>query len=118
MNVSKPPFRWELNINTVIVLAGFVFTWGVTYATMTIGLSNSAGDISIIDRRVADLESATRTLDNHELRLTAVEVQARDTSNAMRSVEQSLNSLAADLRVTREILERLERSQASVVAGR
>ncbi|WMT85550.1 hypothetical protein NO932_11490 [Pelagibacterium sp. 26DY04] len=118
MNVSKPAFRWELNINTMIVLVGFIFTWGVTYATITIGLANSAGDISGLERRVSELESSTRALDNHELRLTAVEAQARDTSSAMRSVEQSLNSLAADLRVTREILERLERSQASVVAGR
>ena len=120
MNVSPPKWRFEWNPNTIAILVGFAagfVAWGYTLSELTTGREQNAEAISRLETRVSALEVSTRTLDNHELRLTTVEVQARDTTSAMRSVEQSLNSLAADLRVMREIIERMDRTQA-VVAGR
>ncbi|WP_113154837.1 hypothetical protein [Nitratireductor sp. OM-1] len=61
--------------------------------------------------RTASGEADARRLDNHELRLGNVEKQASDAAAAMRAVEGTLNGLAADMRVTREILQRLEAAQ-------
>lgn len=120
MNVPTPKWRFEWNLNTLAILIGFAVMiggWGFNYSDLMAADRANARAIEQIRSDLAELAATQRTLDNHELRLTAVEALARDTTGAMRSVEQSLNSLATDLRVTREILERLERSQ-TVVAGR
>ena len=121
MHVSKPPFRFEWNLNTIVVLIGFaggLVAWGYTLSEMKSGQTNNADAIERIEARVIVLEGSTRMLDNHELRISAVESQARNSSEAMRSVEQALSSLAADIRVTREILERIERTQGASIAAR
>ena len=122
MNVPTPKWRFEWNLNTVAIIIGFAVMiggWGYNYSDLVAADRANARAIEDIRGQLAELSATQRTLDNHELRLTAVESLARDTTGAMRSVEQALNSLATDLRVTREILERLERSQtAAVVADR
>lgn len=109
MHVTKPTFKWEWNANTMIMVVGFVFTWGVTYAQLDSGRTTNASNIERLEARLATLEGTQRTLENHELRLTTVESQARDASQTMRAVESSISALSSDIRLTREILERLER---------
>lgn len=109
---TKPAFRWEWNINTIAVLIGFAgmfIAWGYTWAEVKV----KVGDIDKLDTRVTAVEVQVRQLDNHELRLSTVEKQATDAATAMRAVESTLNSLATDMRVTREILQRLEASQSA-----
>lgn len=110
MHVTKPLFKWEWSPNTMIMVAGFVFTWGVTYATLEGGRNTNAANIERMELRLTSLEGTQRTLENHELRLTTVESQARDASQTLRGVESSISALSSDIRLTREILERLERS--------
>ncbi|WMT88288.1 hypothetical protein NO932_06665 [Pelagibacterium sp. 26DY04] len=121
MNVPTPKWRFEWNLNTVAIIIGFAVMiggWGYNYSDLVAADRANAQAIEQIRSDVAELSATQRTLDNHELRLTAVETQARETVGAMRTIEQSLNSLSSDIRVMREIIERMERSQASVVAGR
>ena len=122
MNVSAPKWRFEWNPNTIAILVGFAVMiggWGYNYSGLEAADRANASAIEQLRTDVSNLNGAQRTLDNHEIRLTAVETQARDSASSLRSVEQSLNALATDVRVTREILERLERSQtAAVVADR
>tara|TARA_R100000365_G_scaffold801_2_gene2781 strand:- start:10541 stop:10927 length:387 start_codon:yes stop_codon:yes gene_type:complete len=118
MNVSAPKFQWVWNLNTITVLIGFAagfVAWGYTISEMQTGRAQNAANIVRLETRVGSLEASTRMIDNHELRIGVIEAQIRDTSDAMRSLETTLNSLAADLRVTREILERLERSQTASI---
>ena len=61
--------------------------------------------------RRAALEVQSRRIDNHELRIANVEKQATDAATAMRAVEATLNALTTDVKVVREILQRLEAGQ-------
>lgn len=108
MPIKKGAF--EFNLNTIIVIVGFIFTWGVSYQTLRSDQQNIAERIGGVEKRLTLIETTSRVLDNHELRITNVEVTSRDASAALRAVETSVNSLASDMRVTREILERIERS--------
>ncbi|MBY6000782.1 hypothetical protein [Tritonibacter mobilis] len=112
--MHRPKFRWEWNINTIAVLIGFasgLVAWGWTLKELQSGRQVNSLNIERLDRRLTKLEADARRLDNHELRLGNVEKQASDAAAAMRAVEGTLNGLAADMRVTREILQRLEAAQ-------
>jgi len=116
MQVSAPSWKWEWNLNTIVVLVGFAsgfVAWGWTLNELQTGRSTNASNIERLDARLTALEVSTRQLDNHELRIGNVEKQATDGATAMRAVEATLNGLAADMRVTREILQRLEASSRS-----
>ncbi|MBN8241850.1 hypothetical protein JF546_02355 [Nitratireductor aquimarinus] len=114
--MRTPQWKWEWNLNTVVILLGFVAgvaAWGATWERMSAGQRYNTERIDRLTERVAAIETTARMLDNHELRISNVEKQASDAAMAMRAVEGTLSSLAADMRVTREILQRLEASQRS-----
>jgi exonuclease VII small subunit len=115
----------ERNLNTYILLAGFFFTiaGGLTaggyiasefrrdVADLEASITRTDNRIVSLDRRTSALEVSMRAVDAHELRISQVESQMRDAASSMREVQGALNALASDMRLTREILERLERSQ-------
>lgn len=114
MQVAAPAWKWEWNLNTVVVLVGFAggfVAWGWTLNEIQTGRLSNASNIERLDARVSALEASARQLDNHELRLTNVEKQATDAATAMRTVETTLNALTTDVRVVKEILQRLEAGQ-------
>ncbi|WP_173931407.1 hypothetical protein [Chelativorans sp. Marseille-P2723] len=112
--MRAPTWRFEWNLNTIVLLFGLlagVAAWGATWERMSSGQAANLGAIDRLDRRVTSLETTARMLDNHELRISNVEKQASDAATAMRAVEAALNALAADMKVTREILQRIEAAQ-------
>lgn len=112
LEVEKP--FWHMNLNTVVVLIGFAggfVAWGYTLSELQTGRAANAANIERLTTDVRRLDEQSRRLDNHELRIGAVERQATESMSALRAVESAINSLASDMRLTREILERLERSQ-------
>lgn len=107
-----------INLNTYVTIAGFlimisgsIFAWGTIFAGIRDGLDLQKDQILLVDKRVAALEVTTRVLDNHELRLANLEQQAAGSATAMRAVETSIGQLSSDIRVVREILQRLEQRQ-------
>lgn len=110
MNAPKwGPF--EVNLNTLVIVFGFIAgiaAWGGTWQRVTAAAETNRASIERLDQRLTALETSSRRLDNHELRLGLVERQATDAAVAMRAVEASLSALSADLRVVKEILQRLE----------
>lgn len=117
--MHAPSFRWEWNINTAAILVGFCsgfVLWGYTLAEMQSAQRLAASNITQINARIDALESGSRLLANHELRITTVERDTAATAAAMKAVEGSLNSLASDMRVTREILQRIEAAAARKAA--
>lgn len=114
MNIPAPKFRFELNLNTVVVLVGFaggLVAWGYTLSDIKMGRTANETKITEISARVSANEMAVRRIDNHELRITNMEKAATDATSTMRSLEATLNGLATDMKVTREILQRIEASQ-------
>lgn len=112
--MRTPQWKWEWNLNTVVILLGFVAgvaAWGATWERISAGQRYNTERIDRLTERVAGMETTARLLDNHELRITGVEKEVSDAATAMRSVEGALSGLAADMRVTREILQRLELAQ-------
>lgn len=112
--MQAPSFRYELNLNTLLLGITLVVTgvgWGIGYNALVSGRDANAAAIRGLETRVATIETTGRQLDNHELRITRVEGQAVEAATAMRAVEQSLGSLTSDMRLVREILERVERGQ-------
>lgn len=115
MHISAPkvgPF--EINLNTIVVLLGFaagLVAWGYTLSEVKSGLSTHTSGIERLDARLSSLETQTRMLDNHELRIRNVEERATDAAQAMREVQVSLSGLGTDIQVVKEILQRLESNQ-------
>lgn len=109
--VKAPAWKWEWNLNTVVILLGFVggfMTWGATWNEVQNRSTTNAQGIERLDKRLTAVEASMRVLDTQELRLKAVEKQSSDASVSMRSLETTLNGLGTDIRVVKEILQRLE----------
>lgn len=109
--VKAPAWKWEWNLNTVVILLGFIggfMTWGATWNEVQNRSSANSQGIDRLDKRLTAVEASMRVLDTQELRLKAVEKQAGDAAVSMRSLETTLNGLGSDIRVVREILQRIE----------
>ncbi len=116
MQPRAPAFKWEWSLNTLAILMTFVVGfvgWGYILAELRTGRELNAANIMELKARMAAVEQAFRTIDAHELRITTVERQAGEAATAMRAVEQALSVLTSDVRVTREIVQRIEGAQRS-----
>ncbi len=112
--VKAPAWKWELNLNTLVILFGFgggLIAWGATWERVNANQEAHAQSIDRLDKRLTAAEVSLRLLDKHELRISAVEKQAAEAATSMKAVESTLNSLSVDTRVMREILQRIEASQ-------
>ncbi|MFQ6184355.1 hypothetical protein ACLMJV_20715 [Sinorhizobium meliloti] len=112
--VKAPTWKWEWNLNTLVILFGFaggLIAWGAVWERVNANQDAHASALDRLDKRMTAAEVSLRQLDNHELRISGVEKQAAEAATSMRAVESTLNALAADMRVTREILQRIEASQ-------
>ncbi len=112
--VKTPTWKFEWNLNTLVILFGFaggLVAWGATWERVNANQDSHANSIDRLDKRLTAAEVSLRQLDKHELRISAVEKQAAEAATSMRAVESTLNSLSTDTRVMREILQRIEASQ-------
>lgn len=106
-----PQWKWEVNVNSILLflgLVGIVGGWGYTWSALETGRATNKSNIERLEARTSALETATRILDNHELRLVGVEGQIIHTAAGVRGVENAMSQLSSDIRVVREILQRLE----------
>lgn len=71
--------------------------------------------LAAINARLAGFDEVRRRTDELTFRLGAAEENARRTGEAITALQQSVNAQASDIRVMREILERLdERRRAAL----
>jgi hypothetical protein len=109
---------FEINLNTIVVLVGFgagLIAWGYALSEIRNGRMINAGDIARLGPIVTANQTANvaeeRQLDNHELRITAIEKQMSDSAGTMKDIQSTLNDLASDMRVTKEIVGRIDASR-------
>lgn len=105
----------KINLNTMVVIGGFlitiitmIFTGGVKFSAVNSGIEANKNAVANLHTRVSSIESVQRTIDNHELRIKTMESQMLDSIAGIRAVETSMGQLSSDIRVVREILQRLE----------
>lgn len=97
-------FRWEWNINTVIVLFGFgagLVAWGGQWQQLQdTRIRSQANEVLIneVQERVAELQWRSQTL------ATTAEANTRQ----LNTMQSGYQDLAADIRVTKEIVTRIE----------
>lgn len=114
MNI--PPVKREWNINTIISVLGFALTLvtlGVAYGQLTqqaVETAKSLDDYrATTDLRLSKLETETRQIDNLAFRITAAESSNATVSRALDELQATVSQQSGDLRVIREILQRIER---------
>lgn len=113
-NVRAPAWKWEWNLNTLVILFGFaggLIAWGATWERVSANQDAHAASIDRLDKRVTAVEVTVRQLDTLDLRISAVEKQAAEAATSMRAVENTMHNLSSDMKVVREILQRIEASQ-------
>nr|CAD6598877.1 hypothetical protein RFYW14_00622 [Pseudorhizobium flavum] len=95
--VKAPAWKWEWNLNTLVILIGFVgglMTWGATWNELENRSAANAQGIERLDKRLTAVEASMRVLDTQELRLKAVEKQSSDASSrCARSRRRSTRSV-------------------------
>lgn len=112
-----PTFKWELNLNTVAVIVGFGLQFaalGYAYSEHVSGLRQNSEEIGKIWSEVRRLDGAdrasTQAISGLDYRVTSVESMSREAIVQNRETSTVLNEVKSDVRVAKEILQRLEAS--------
>jgi len=105
---SAPTFKWEWNINTLAVLAGFIggfITWGYTIAEMRNGQTLNAGKIidlqaaqATLTARVDLMEKVDAKQEQLDYRLAQAEKAIEATSDRIGRITESYSNQFSDMR--------------------
>lgn len=113
----KTGFKWEWNINTIAVMVGFGIQFsalGYAYSEHVSGLRQNSEEIGKIWSEVRRLDGAdrasTQAISGLDYRVTSVESMSREAIVQNRETSTVLNEVKSDVRVAKEILQRLEAS--------
>lgn len=120
MNI--PPIKKDWNINTVISGVGFV----ITLATMAIGYGQFTERMEqgqrefaayklATDTRIVALEGLSRQMDSLGFRMSAAETTNSAITRSLDDLQAAVATQSGDIRVMREILQRIERQSSPAV---
>lgn len=116
MHIPAPKAEW--NINTIISVAGFALTLaGGVYAygqlTSQVGFTASelASYKAATDVRLTGVETAVRQIDNLAYRMSAAENVNAGVSRALDDLQAAVSDQSGDIKLMREILQRIERQE-------
>lgn len=124
MQLKAPNVKYEINLNTIIVLVGFASTTlagGNMWGAVTTRLGNlesqvaeraqqTTKDVATLATRIDGLDAEVRKYDNLSYRVTVQEQSSASLAKSVEELKTAINSQGADVRVIREILTRLDRS--------
>jgi hypothetical protein len=111
-HMHAPLFKWELNANTIpiiIIIFGGLIGYGYFVSEFRYGLSSVTKTAEMLQADVRRIDESTRRVEALEFRLNAAERRAMTVDTAMDTVKARMAELSSDMRLTREILERMER---------
>ena len=113
--MQRPTFKYEINLNTIITLVGFgmiVFGWGWSASNLSNAQRQDRVDIDGLKTSVASLQTVTETnkqdIAGLKQRTNWLENGASATATALHEQEKAIAGIASDVRVTREIVQRLD----------
>jgi hypothetical protein len=117
-----PSIKPDLNINTIISLAGFAltlaggvyaysqFTSQVVYTSQELAAYKAATDV-----RITAVELAARQLDRLEFRVGAAESSNASIARGLDELQSAVANQSGDIRVIVEIVKRLDNSAGQTV---
>ncbi|MCR6673214.1 hypothetical protein [Devosia ginsengisoli] len=118
MNIPPPKKEW--NINTIVSVVGFAITLvglAVAYGQFMAEVSQTRTDFiayrDATNLRISAVETAARQIDNLTYRLGAAETTNAAISRGLSDLQSAVAQQSGDIRVVREILQRIERQSSS-----
>jgi len=106
---QKDGFRW--NLNTIVSVGGFI----ITLAAIAIGYGQFFERAKYVETRVEALESQVRKIDTMDYRLTAAEASGVTVARSLDQLRDAVSQQSGDLKVVKEILQRLESQSKAAV---
>lgn len=128
MHISKPAWKYEINVTTVAALVMFIATaggwfwsdgqyrqeirgWIVAHENLHKDRQSIiSSDTARADQRLGFLESEARKYENVVYRVTVLEQGSVSLGRSVDELKTAVNAQAADMRVMLEILRRLDPS--------
>ena len=133
MHVARPTFKYEMNLTTLTALLGIVISiWSASarYNTLEQGVealdkeaqswranhlayhNDRSREINALitrqDESLKEVETRTRDFDRMEYRLQLQEQGTTSLSAAVAELRQAINDQAGDVKLIREIVQRLD----------
>jgi len=108
---ERPGWKYELNPNTIIQLVTLLVMFvslGMIWQEQKNGVQRNADNIERQQNIIDELARSLVTYSNVPYRITALEARVGATEVAIRDGDRVMNQLSSDIRVMREILERLD----------
>lgn len=100
----------RFNANTVVIIATMAFGWGANYFALQSSVAQNAEKIADIKVAVNTLQTAAQAYQNVTFRVGRLEDEFLGLTTETRSQEKTMNTIASDVRVMREIVERLDKA--------
>jgi Tfp pilus assembly protein PilO len=103
-----PARKYEVNINTVILLAGFAamaIGWGMTW-------QSARGDIEALKDWRTEATVALKQIDGLTFRTAALEASNASFTRGMSEMQAAMSRQSGDIQVVKEILQRIERQSS------
>lgn len=126
MHISKPAWKYEINVTTVVALVGLIATaggwfwsdgqyrqeirgWIASHENMhKERQATVASDTARADQRLTFLEAEARKYENVIYRVTVLEQGSVSLGRSVDELKAAVNGQAADIRVMLEIMRRLD----------
>lgn len=119
-----PPVKKEWNINTIISVVGFVImlaTMAIGYGRFTERMDQNRKDFDeyrvATDNRITAIEASTRQIDALSYRMSNAETTNATIARGLSELQAAVAQQSGDIRVVREILQRIDRQQVSAIQG-
>jgi hypothetical protein len=121
--MRRPTWKHEVNLNTILLVLSVLVMgvgWGMTWQGTKSDQESQSAAILRLDTRIggitldvrtamAEIQGQLRTYADLPYRVTALESRSSDALVVQKELGQAITQLSSDLRVTREIIQRLDR---------
>jgi hypothetical protein len=102
----------RFNANTVVIIATMAFGWGANYIALHSSVTQNADKISEIKSALGTLQTAAQAYQNVTFRIGRLEDGFLGLTTETRDQERTMSTIASDIRVMREIVERLDKANS------
>ena len=111
MQVRTPQFENKINLNTILLFVAIVVPsvgWGMSWSTVKTQQAQNIDAIKSLQTQLMSVQQDSRQFDSLSYRVTAVENAVTTLGANQQDQGKTLNELSSDMRVVREIVERLD----------